>query len=133
MRSGILVTIRGAGWQKLAFVVLTAVLAIGGAASCSSARPSDAAVLEALKPKNPDLFRSDGQPRFRITKRVEAQPGWYVVWIKLLDVETETNEVVLREHDPPDGHLNLVVGPGTSFPPEYVSLPPAVRKVLPHQ
>jgi hypothetical protein len=52
-----------------------------------------------------------------------------VAFVKV-DGAGETGKVILRQDDPPNGPLTVVAGPGTAFPPEYVSLPGAVRKAL---
>ncbi|MFZ0831643.1 MAG: hypothetical protein WAM92_00895 [Mycobacterium sp.] len=96
-----------------------------------SKRPSDQQIEQALRPGNAFLFADDGRARFHVTKVIEAQPGWYVVTIELDDVETEPGKVILRQYTSPDGPLTVVAGPGTSFPPDSVSLPDAVREALP--
>jgi hypothetical protein len=93
--------------------------------------PSDQLIYDAIKPGNSSQFTSDGQPLFSITKVVEPQSGWYVAWIKRTDIELETARVVLRQNDPPDGPMVLVLGPGTNFPASVTTnIPESVREVL---
>jgi hypothetical protein len=110
--------------------VAVVVIAVTALISCGSSRPSDEQIFQAIRPQNAYLFNPNGQPRFRITKVVQPQSGWYVVKIKLTDVQTETGTVILRQDNPPDGPLTLYAGPGTAFPPENVHLPDAVRRAL---
>jgi hypothetical protein len=116
-----------------AAAVVIAVVIIAVVVSWSSG-PSDEAIDQAIKPQNGYLFKSDGSPRFDIVKVDSPQTGWYIASIKLRDVETETNQVILHQDDPPDGPLTLVIGPGTAFPPpSYPTpdpLPSAVRHAL---
>jgi hypothetical protein len=103
---------------------------VAGIAFYASSPLSDEQVDQALHRQSADLFRSDGQPRFKISNVVEAQPGWYVLTIALTDVQTEPNTVILRQGEVPDGPLTVYAGPGTDFPPETIHLPDAVRRAV---
>lgn len=67
--------------------------------------------------------------QFGIADAKQPLPGWFVVTITNSDVGRAF--VIFRQTDDPNNPLTIVAGPGTSFSPEYVSLPDAVRKVLP--
>lgn len=71
---------------------------------------------------------SDGKVRFGITSVKQPLPGWFIVTIVKTGVEP--NKVIFQQTNNPDNPLTIVAGPGTSFPPEFVSLPDAVRKAL---
>jgi hypothetical protein len=110
-------------------VVLTAALSVATAVSCAKPMPSNDQVLQAVQQSQPAYFDSSGRSKIHIVKVVEPQPGWYVASVKV-DGAGETGKVILRQQDPPNGPLTVVAGPGTSFPPQYVSVPDAVRKAL---
>lgn len=117
-------------WIALGTVAAVVIAIIVAVLTATGGGPSEQQIQQALKPGHAYLFTSDGRPRFHVTKVIEAQPGWYVATIKLEDVQTEPGKVILRQANPPDGPLTVFAGPGTSFPPEYISLPNAVRKAL---
>ncbi|BCZ21355.1 hypothetical protein MTY59_12100 [Mycobacterium senriense] len=96
---------------------------------------SDHQVERALKARSQTayLFKSDGRPRFHITSSTEPEPGWYVVKLKLDDVDTEEGTVVLQQRQgSSDKQLNVIAGPGTAFPNECASyvFPAAVHKMI---
>lgn len=75
------------------------------------------------------LTDSNGNSNFGIVSTKEPIPGWFIVKIRISGAG-EINTVVLQQTGNPNNPLTVVAGPGTSFPPEYVSLPDAVRKAL---
>jgi hypothetical protein len=118
-----------AGKPLLVAAVVVAVVAagcIGWSAFLSG--PSDRQIMQALKSHDSSSLFKDGRPRFHIVKVAEAQPGWYVVRIKLDDVEVEQGTVILRDDQISDGSLQVFMGPGTAFP--CASLPESVQKIV---
>ena len=109
----------------LALVVTGCLLA--GCASLEHG-PPQREIEQVIQQNAPYLSDANGQPKFHTTKVVEPLAGWYVVTIQMGG--GEPNKVVLRQTGGPDSPLTFVVGPGTSFPPEYVTLPDAVRSAL---
>lgn len=113
--------------------VLVAVL-VGMYAWFMRGEPDGSHVVQALRDRSDMayLFKSDGSPRFHVTSSKEPEPGWYVAKLKLDDVETEENTVVLRQQGSSDKQLTVVAGPGTDFPNECRSsiIPIAVHKVI---
>lgn len=71
---------------------------------------------------------SQGHVSFGIVSTKNPQPGWYIVTIRSGNLSPA--EVIFKQTNDPNNPLTIVAGPGTSFPPEYVSLPDEVRKAL---
>ena len=65
---------------------------------------------------------------FGIIKTQNPLVGWYVVTIKSGNLEPA--QVIFKQTNDPNNPLTIVAGPGTYFPPDTISLPDAVRKVV---
>jgi|GEM_PF-4657156 len=72
---------------------------------------------------------SNGQLYFGIINVKNPLPGWYVVTISVTG-GVDTSKVIFRQTGITGNPLTIVAGPGTDFPPEYISLPDAVRNAL---
>jgi hypothetical protein len=70
-----------------------------------------------------------GSDNFGITKVVQPTKGWYIVTI-LVHGSPQLYKIILRDSGDKNAGLVVVAGPGTSFPPQDVSLPDVVRKQL---
>lgn len=79
--------------------------------------------------ENPNLVDTSGQPNFTILKVIRPQEGWYIATVQPNDKSAENAKVIFKDAGGENG-LTIVAGPGTYFPPEFVKLPPAVRKAL---
>lgn len=95
----------------------------------ASAFPSDDAIFDALSQPFAGLPAEDARSRYEIIERLAPTPGWYAVRVHLINGNTQDAVAILRDSDPPDGHLIRVAGPGGYFP--GVSVPDEVRRALP--
>lgn len=94
----------------------------------NAAPPTTQDYYDVILKANPYLADTNGQPSFGITKVVNPLPGWFVVTLKKSGIEPA--KVILQQTNNPANPLTIVAGPGTSFPPQDVSLPDAVRRAL---
>ncbi|HUO61890.1 MAG TPA: hypothetical protein VMT96_00355 [Candidatus Bathyarchaeia archaeon] len=90
--------------------------------------PTEEIINTAVKAK-PYLQDANGHLTFGIVKITEPLPGWYVAKVRVQGAG-ELGDIILRETGVQSSPLTLVAGPATSFPPEYISLPDAIRKAL---
>lgn len=70
----------------------------------------------------------DGQVHFGITGIKNPIPGWYIVTISVAG--TGPSKVIFQQTGVAGYPLTVVAGPGTSFPPEVIHIPDAVRSAL---
>ena len=101
----------------------------GSDSNGAHSEPTTAQFYDAIARANRIAPDAQGHTQFGISETRQPLPGWFVVTITNSDVGRAY--VIFRQTDDPNNPLTIAAGPGTSFPPEYVSLPDAVRKVLP--
>ncbi|MDB5183741.1 MAG: hypothetical protein JWO07_422 [Candidatus Saccharibacteria bacterium] len=97
-------------------------------ATVAQAPPTTQDYYNAILQTNGVAADADGQVRFGITDIKEPLPGWFVVTVT--KTGTEPNKVIFQQTGNANSPLTVVAGPGTDFPPQYISLPDAVRKAL---
>jgi hypothetical protein len=106
-----------AGKPMLLVAVGVAVLAVACLGAAWLSGPSDREIIEALRSTDSSsTMFNNGRPLFHVVDVSEAEPGWYVAWVKRDDMELETGTVILRTDQSLDGSLTVLMGPGTAFP-----------------
>lgn len=101
----------------------------GGSVQSAITPPTTEQLSDTIQSSKDYLTGPNGQPTFGIISVKNPLPGWYVVTVRVQNAG-EPGKVILQQTDNPNNPLTVVSGPATSFPPEYVSIPDAVRSAL---
>jgi hypothetical protein len=72
---------------------------------------------------------SNGAPTFGIVKTEKPLDGWFIETI-LVKGSPQRYKIILKQTTNPNNPLTVVIGPGTYFPRQDVSLPEEVWKAL---
>ncbi len=75
------------------------------------------------------LVSSVGKANFTIVSFTSPVTAWYIVTVRLTNVQTDDAKIILKDNGTAAGGLVIVAGPGTTFP-DTTNFPPQVRVAL---